>query len=134
MSTDLRFGCTVIYVDGLAAAMDFYRRALGLEPRFYDADAGYAELGPEGHLALAAHRAGEMMMPGAYNQHGKQVSAVEVAFFTSEVAAAFDRAVAAGAVAMTPPRDMPWGQTVAYVQSPEGTILGFATPMGGSQG
>ena len=130
MSTDLKFGNAVVYVDDLPAALDFYQRALGLEPRFHDPEAGYAELGPEGHFALAAHRAGEMMMPGAYNQFGKRVSAVEVAFFTTEVGAAFDRAVAAGAVALTTPRKMPWGQTVAYVQSPEGTILGFVTPMG----
>ena len=25
---------------------------------------------------------------------------------------------------------MPWGQTVAYVQAPEGTVLGFVTRVG----
>lgn len=128
MSVELRFGSTVIYVDDLPATIDFYRRALGMEPRFYDEAAGFAELGPEGQIALAAHRAGELMMPGAFNQAGKQVSAVEIAFYTGEVQAAFDRAVAAGARELTPPRVMAWGQTVAYVQSPEGTILGFVTP------
>lgn len=129
MSADLRFGSTVIYVDDLPGTIDFYRRALGLEPRFYDEAAGFAELGAEGAIALAAHRAGELMMPGAYNQHSKRVSAVEIAFYTGDVPAAFDRAVAAGALALTAPRVMPWGQTVAYAQSPEGTILGFVTPV-----
>ncbi|WP_216900631.1 hypothetical protein [Synechococcus sp. CCY 9618] len=36
---------------------------------------------------------------------------------------------AAGATALTPPRLMPWGQTVAYVQAPEGTIIGLLTPV-----
>lgn len=129
MSSSVRIASTVIYVDDLAAALEFYRRAVGLEPRFYDEGAGFAELGAEGRLALAAHRAGELMMPGAYNQHGRQVSAVEVAFHADDVPAAYDRAVAAGASPLTAPRQMPWGQTVAYVQSPEGTILGFITPM-----
>lgn len=129
MSADLRFATTVIYVADIAAAVDFYRRALGWEPRYYDEAAGFAEMGAQGRLSLAADRAGELMMPGAYNQHGKPVSAVEVAFFTDDVSAAYERAIAAGASALTPPRVMPWGQTVAYAQSPEGTILGFVTPV-----
>ena len=45
----------------------------------------------------------------------------ELAFWTRDVAAAFQIAVEAGATALTPPRVMPWGQTVAYVQAPKGT-------------
>jgi lactoylglutathione lyase len=36
--------------------------------------------------------------------------------------------VAAGAAVVAAPREMPWGQTVAYVRSPEGTVLGLCTP------
>lgn len=129
MSADPRFATTVIYVADVAAAVDFYRRALGWEPRFYDRAAGFAELGADGRLSVAGDGAGELMMPGAYNQHGKRVSAVEVAFFSDDVPAAYQRALAAGASPLTPPRVMPWGQTVAYAQAPEGTILGFVTPM-----
>jgi predicted enzyme related to lactoylglutathione lyase len=127
MTADLRFATTVLYVEDFAAAVDFYRRALGWEPSYYDEALGFAELGPDKLLTLAADRAGELMMPGAYNQHGKRVSAVEVAFYTEDVPAAYERAVAAGAKGLTPPREMPWGQTVAYAESPEGTILGFVT-------
>ena len=126
---DVRFGSAVIYVEDLPAVMDFYRRALGLEPRFYDEGVGYAELGAEGSLCLAAHRAGELMMPGAYDQLGRSVSAVEIAFFTDDVPAAYERAVRAGAVELAAPREMPWGQTVAYARSIEGTILGFVAPI-----
>ncbi|WP_420126882.1 VOC family protein [Longimicrobium sp.] len=129
MSSSVRFATTVIYVDDLVAAIEFYRQAAGLEPQFYDEAAGFAELGAEKRLALAAHRAGDLMMPGAYNQHGQRVSAVELAFYADDVPAAYHRAVAAGASPLTPPREMPWGQTVAYAQSPEGTILGFVTQM-----
>jgi lactoylglutathione lyase len=55
---------------------------------------------------------------------------VEVAFYTDDVAAAFDRAVAAGAEPLAAPKVLPWGQTVAYARGPEGTILGFCTPTG----
>ena len=59
-----------------------------------------------------------------------QASGVEIAFYTSDVSAAFARAVAAGAVTLASPKIMPWGQTVAYFRSVEGTIVGLATRMG----
>ncbi len=129
MRTDLTFASVVLYVDDVPAVLDFYHRAFGLEPRFYDEAAGFAELGADGAIALASHSAGEFMMPGAYPRPpSARRSGVEIAFWTEDVAGAFERAVGAGAVAVTPPREMPWGQTVAYVESVEGTIVGFVTP------
>ncbi len=130
MSTPLKFGAAVLYVDDVPAALDFYRRALGLEPRLYDEAAGFAELGADGAVAIASHAAGEFMMPGAYARRASgRSSGVELAFFTDDVPSAFERAVSAGAAALTAPRVMPWGQTVAYVESMEGTIIGFVTPV-----
>ena len=37
--------------------------------------------------------------------------------------------VAAGAAVVTAPYAVPWGQTVAYVRSVEGTIIGLCTPL-----
>jgi lactoylglutathione lyase len=56
-----------------------------------------------------------------------RVHGVELAFWATDIDAQFATAVAAGATALTPPRDMPWGQRVAYVQAPEGTIIGYLT-------
>lgn len=124
----LKFGAAVLYVDDVPAVLRFYEEALGLVPSYYDEAAGFAQLGEAGHLTLASHAAGELMMPGAYRRAGNQPSGVEVAFLTDDVASAYERAVAAGAGAMTPPREMPWGQRVAYVRSIEGSIIGFLTP------
>jgi uncharacterized glyoxalase superfamily protein PhnB len=52
------------------------------------------------------------------------VRVTELAFWAEDVIAAFEAAVGAGAKALTPPRLMLWGQTVAYVEAPEGTIVG----------
>lgn len=124
----LKFASVVIYVDDVPGVLAFYGRAFGLEPRFYDETAGFAELGPEGSIALASHQAGEYMMPEAYRPpDSSRRSGVEIAFWTQNVRAAYERAVGAGAVEMAPPRVMPWGQTVAYVESVEGTIIGFVT-------
>lgn len=124
----------VVYVDDgtVPAVLEFYERAFGLTRRFYDATYQYAELdsGPA-TVAIAAHAAGAFMMPGAYEAPatGTRVANTELAFTLTDVQSAFDRAVAAGAEAMTAPYAVPWGQTVAYVRSIEGTIIGLCTPL-----
>ncbi|HMB92863.1 MAG TPA: VOC family protein, partial [Rhodothermales bacterium] len=115
---------TVLYVNDVAQIVAFYRQALGLEPRFYDEDVGFAELGDEGQIAVASHGAGEFMMPGAYpTSNDGRLASTELAFYTADVQRAYDRAVAAGARSLAAPRQMEWGQTVAYVEDPAGTIL-----------
>ncbi len=120
-------------MDDVPAALDFYRRAFGLETRFYDPDFEFGESETDGpSVAFGSHRLGERLMPGAYVRPERgQSSGVEIAFFTSDVLAAFTRAVAAGATPLAQPKVMPWGQTVAYVRSLEGTIIGLATRMAG---
>jgi lactoylglutathione lyase len=129
----VRFGAAVIYVEDVRETLDFYRRAFGLETRFYDATLGYGELAHEGGslLAVASHETGEFLMPGAYPRpaQGERPSGVEIAFETTDVRGAFDRAVAAGATPVAEPRLLPWGATAAYVRSIEGTLIGFGTPV-----
>jgi hypothetical protein len=77
-------------------------------------------------LAIAAHSLGEMLMPDRYVRPAKDRPAgIEIAFLTRDVPASFAKGIAEGA---TPPRRMPWGLEVAYVQAPEGTLIGFSEP------
>jgi lactoylglutathione lyase len=124
----LKFATAVVYADDVAATVAFYCRVTGLEPTYYDKALGFALLGEDQAVAIASHEAGMLMLAEGYGQvRSNRVRGTELAFWTRDVAAAFWIAVEAGAVALTPPRLMPWGQTVAYVQAPEGTILGFVT-------
>jgi predicted enzyme related to lactoylglutathione lyase len=131
----MQFGGTVLYVDDVPRVKEFYHRAFGLPMRFYDEVLQFAELETgSAPLAIASHQLGEMLMPGQYRRpDGGQPSGVEVAFITSDVPAAFTKAVGAGATAVAEPKAMPWGATVAYVRSIEGTLIGFSTPVGGGQ-
>jgi len=128
VTTPLQFASAVVYTGDIAATVAFYERATGLAPSYYDRELGFALLGPEQAVAVASHAAGALMLEAGYAsaEHGR-VRGAELAFWTDDVPAAFERAVAAGAAPLTPPRVMPWGQTVAYVEAPEGTILGFLT-------
>ena len=131
MSEILKFATVVLYADDVPATVAFYRRVTGLEPTYYDTDLGFALLGEDQVVAIASHEAGMLMLADGYSQaRSNQVRGTELAFWTRDVAAAFQVAVEAGATALTPSRVMPWGQTVAYVQAPEGTILGFVTRVG----
>jgi uncharacterized glyoxalase superfamily protein PhnB len=135
---EVTFYGTVLYVDDVQATVDFYRRAFGLELRFFDEALGFAELETgRATLAIAAHSLGEMLMLGSYSRPlNGRLDGVEVAFLTSDVPASFARAIQEGATSITPPRRMPWGLEVAYVRAPEGTVIGFSEPpqvSGGSQ-
>jgi lactoylglutathione lyase len=126
----MQFGGTVLYVDQVAAVVDFYQRAFGLTLRFFDEALGFAELETGGStLAIAAHSLGEMLMPDGYLRPvGGQPAGVEIAFLTRDVTASFAKAIAEGASPITSPRRMPWGLEVAYARAPEGTIIGFTEP------
>jgi len=48
---------------------------------------------------------------------------------TDDPAAAYKKAVAAGAVAVKPPVLKPWGQTVAYVRDLNGCLIEICSPV-----
>jgi uncharacterized glyoxalase superfamily protein PhnB len=70
-------------------------------------------------------------IPGGFqpSDSARPPASFEIAFATEDVAAAFDRAVKAGAAATVPPKVKPWGQTVAYVRDMDGHLVELCTPM-----
>jgi uncharacterized glyoxalase superfamily protein PhnB len=54
---------------------------------------------------------------------------VEIGLTTTDVPAAYEQAVAAGAQPISEPKTKPWGQVVAYVRSIEGTLVELCSPM-----
>lgn len=127
--SSLKFACAVVYTDDVPRSVEFYVRATGIETTHYDRELGFAMFGDDQIFAVASHAAGTLMLEGGYLPlQSDKVRGAELAFWSPDVHAAFARAVEAGAAPLTPPRVMPWGQTVAYVQAPEGTVVGFISP------
>ena len=127
----LTFGGAAIYVDDVRAVLDFYQRAFGFEVHFFDPEYEYGEFSTGGaHLGIASHKLGQAVMPGRYvpPKNTADSFAFEIGFITEEVAAAFARAVSAGATVVAEPKTMPWGGTLAYVRSIEGTLVVICTP------
>jgi lactoylglutathione lyase len=55
----------------------------------------------------------------------------EVAFVALDVAEAYKTALSAGATEVKAPEAKPWGQIVAYVRCPDGTLVEICSPVGG---
>jgi lactoylglutathione lyase len=128
----MRFGYTILYVRDVRASLDFYERAFGQRRRFLHESGEYGELETGGTaLAFASHELAAANLPARVGRPAsEQAPAFEVCFVTDNVEGGFERAVREGAEPVTAPQTKPWGQDVAYVQDPDGTLVELASPAG----
>ena len=126
-----KLGYTIVYVPNVSEAIGFYGHAFGIDARFVHESGTYGEL-ETGATALAfADETLPTLPPGfAKNRADGTAPGIELGLVCEDVAAAFARAVAAGAVAVLPPSVKPWGQTVAYVRDPNGVLVELCSAMG----
>jgi lactoylglutathione lyase len=128
----MRFGYTILYVRDVSVSLDFYERAFGQRRRFLHEGGQYAELETGGTaLAFAALELAASNLPGEFRPTavGESAPAFEVCFVSDDVGGAFQRAVREGAEPVTAPQTKPWGQDVAYVRDPDGTLVEIASPV-----
>ncbi|MFP8779022.1 VOC family protein [Hydrogenophaga sp. RWCD_12] len=129
----MKLGYTIIYVPDVAASLDFFERAFGLQRRFLHESGTYGELDTgETTLAFAAHALGDMNFAGGHVQAdtSAQPLGFEIALVTDGVPVAHAQALAAGAREMAVPTSKPWGQVVSYVRCPDGILVELCTPVG----
>jgi len=127
-----RLAWVIVYVPDVAAAIDFHERAFGLSRRFLADDHSYAELDTGATtLAFASEALGDSHYDAGFRRasNAEQPCNVEVCFVFDDVPAAFEHARSAGAVELAAPAQKPWGQTVAYVRDPFGTLIELASPL-----
>jgi lactoylglutathione lyase len=114
----------IVHCLDLAVARTFYERALGGVEAYRfppDGDPVYLTLRVgAGQVALAAGTSpamyGEVPLPASGH-------AVDVCVYVPDLDAAVAAAPAAGGSVVVPPQDMPWGERVAYLRDPDGTML-----------
>ena len=129
----MNFAYTIVYVADVAASLDFYERAFGLQRRFLHESGAYGELDTGATaLAFVDHATAHDSVGGDYvaAEDSLRPLGMEIGFTTADVGAAYERALAAGAVPLKAPTLKPWGQTVAYVRCPDGSLVELCTPMG----
>lgn len=128
----MQFAYTIVYVRDVAASLAFFERAFGLGRRFLHESGGYGELETGATaLAFASHETarGNLGEYAAADASALPLG-VEIGLVSDDVAAACRRAVAAGATLLKAPTTKPWGQTVAYVRCPDGTLVELCTKVG----
>ena len=126
----MQFSYTILYVEDVPRTIAFYEAAFGLTRRFVHEAGDFGEL-DTGATALAFSSLRLMTELGKNPQRASaRAPSFEIAFTTPDVAAAVQRAVAAGARLVQAPEQMPWGQTVAYVADINDVLVELCTPVG----
>ena len=131
----MKLGYVLVYVEDVKATMAFYTAAFGFETKMVYEEKGVVDYGElktgETVLGFASHSLAEMNLKGQYQKSSLTNSpfGMELAFVDENVAAAYEKAVGAGAIAIAPPTEKPWGQTVAYVRGIEGTLIEICSPI-----
>lgn len=125
------FRYTILYVEDVAASLDFYGQAFGLETGFLHESGDYGELVTgDTRLAFSSRK----LMTSLGKSPGRadaKAPVFEVALETDDVATAIERARRAGASVLQEPREEPWGQTTAYVRDPDGYLVEICSPVAG---
>jgi uncharacterized glyoxalase superfamily protein PhnB len=126
---NLKFKYTILYVNNVSDTLKFFEDAFGFKQKMLHESGDYGELDTGG--TTLSFSSLELM-----NNIGKNPAQVnpispsfEIAFETSDVPAALDRALAAGAKLVQNSEDMPWGQTTAYVLDNNGFLIELCTPV-----
>ena len=125
----MQLGYTILYVQDVRKTVAFYTAAFGLQPKFVHESGSYGELDTGStSLAFCSH--------AMLQQMGKRPTAAdakapcfEIALVTEDVTVAMAQALAAGAEKIQDPKQMPWGQTIAYVADPNGFLIELCTPV-----
>lgn len=128
----MQLGYTILYVEDVRQAVDFYERAFGLKCKFLAETFDFAELDTgTTSLAFCSHN---LLRQMGKSPARPQVAApcFEIAFVVRDVPATLDIALQAGATLVQSPEDMDWGQTVAYVADPNGFLVELCTPVSGA--
>jgi catechol 2,3-dioxygenase-like lactoylglutathione lyase family enzyme len=128
----MKFAYTIVYVNDVAASLDFFERAFGLARRFMVPTGDYGELETGATtLSFAQHATARGNLGHDYidAQGSAKPLGFEVGLVTDDVGATCERAVQAGATLLKAPATKPWGQVVAYVRCPDGTLVELCTAM-----
>lgn len=126
----MKLGYTILFVPDVMAAVTFYENAFGLtrgniNPAFGTMHTGATTLafGWENNERQELGDAVEFKS----NRPDGIAPGLQISFIADDVAAAFDRAVAAGATPVIRPKVMPWGQTVSRVRDLNGVLVSIVT-------
>lgn len=126
----MKFGYTLLYVSDVKETVAFYETAFGLKRKFVQ-ESGYGEMDTGettlGFVSLELAKSSGVSFTETRLE--SPAPAAEIAFVTDDLDSAYQRAVEAGAAAIVPPQEKPWGQSVAHVRDLNGFLVELCTPV-----
>ncbi len=118
----------VLVVDDIDVSTRFWRDVVGAEFQHQSGDYSQFRIG-EVRLGLFQADAMAATLGREISRPAPGAAGFELGFRVDDVDAVYDRLVAAGAGAVTPPADRPWGQRTAYVSDPDGYLIELVRPL-----
>ncbi|HNW34154.1 MAG TPA: VOC family protein [Candidatus Ozemobacteraceae bacterium] len=123
----------ILYVADQERSTAFYRRILGIEPRLNVPGMTEYDLPGGAVLGLMPERGIKRLLGAALPDPAWANGAprAEVYLIVDNPVEAHQKAIAMGAVEVSPPLERDWGHLAAYSLDPDGHVLVFACPAGG---
>jgi uncharacterized glyoxalase superfamily protein PhnB len=110
-----------LHSHGADSLMDFLKRGLGAEEEA-------CERSPDGMVLHASLRIGDSFVEIGEARGAIEPTAAMLLLYVADVDAAYERALAAGAVSIETPADQPYGARRAGVKDPHGNSWYFSAP------
>lgn len=129
----LQFAYTIFYVKDVVKSIEFYEKAFGMQRKFIAPNEEYGEmLTGDTTLGFATLEMADTNIPLELeiSEPAKKTLGMEIGFTATDVPAAIQQAVNAGATLVAEPKEKPWGQTVGYIRDLNGFLVEICTPMG----
>jgi lactoylglutathione lyase len=128
----IKFAYTILYVQDVTKAVEFYEKAFGFTRKFVTPDNDYGELlVGETTLSFASTKLAKSNLTDGFTESNLKDKpfGIEIGFTTDHVEETIAAAIMAGATITEKPKTKPWGQTVAYVRDLDGFLIEICTPM-----
>jgi lactoylglutathione lyase len=116
----------VLYVHQLEPTLSFYQSAFGLSLKFRHASGQYAEMAAgDITLGFAEHSLMETVLPVDYLKisPSSPPPGIQLSFKSDHIEDDYHRALQNGAISVSAPKFMPWGDQVAYIQDINGLLI-----------
>jgi len=128
----IKFAYTILYVQDVTKAVEFYENAFGFTRKFVTPENDYAELlVGETTLSFVSTTLAKSNLTEGFTESNltNKPFGIEIGFTTDNVEETISRALNAGGIIVENPRIKPWGQTVAYLRDIDGFLIEICTPI-----
>ncbi len=126
------FAYTILYVQNVAKALEFYEKAFDFQRKFIDPENRYAELNTGSTtLSFASIEMASSNLKEGFQESNltQKPFGIEIGIATADVESTVKQAIAAGGILVEEAKTKPWGQVVAYVRDLDGFLIEVCTPM-----